>query len=759
MTRGAPTLATGRANRVIVEGMAADSEPLFSFLHLSDLHAGHGDDSHRWDQSVVVGKLVEDAGRLVSQGKVPRPDAILVTGDIAFSGATLNRPPVSDEYATARAALDRLAEAVGLTPARVYCVPGNHDVQRRVEQADVDVLRLLRLLRGGEEQLDAALGRSGDRERLLRRLANYSAFAAPLAAVHPLGPDDADAALAKAGCYTATLSGRGGRVRIIGLNSSLLAADDQDRGRLRLGKRLLGRAFPSPPAADELVLTLLHHPLGEGWLADEREALALLTQGSHIVLCGHVHEADAAMVARGGGRDLVTLRAGAAHGESGEIESHGYAFAAVYPGDDGARLRLWPRRWSSRHRDFRHDVDNAPPDHSFAEIPIARLRAVPRSVPPVTSSQQVSPLALEEGEAEVYTHEGQLLVRRAEERTARALLASPSAALLIWGRERCGKTWFLRALLHQLSHEEGAATALIDLAELPIPHSIPHAIPQPGPSATAAAPSANERPALEAFTKALAVRLVTSVGGDPALIEPLWAEPLGPITKLGKLLRQKVLTRVPQRLVLALDRIDLLHGWRFENEILDALRAWVVDDAEPLGRLRLILSLSGEPASLHRRGDASPLFNVITQIRLHDFTPAQVEALARGYGHDPRHAAALMGLCGGSPFLIDRAMQAAARSGLRLRELLHDPEALESTFGAHLSDCESLVRGEPALLRGVCSALTRPAEPLPPPVYERLYRANLLRREDGHYRVPYRLYHERMSRLCSGVDCDPGGIT
>lgn len=732
----------------------ADNEPLFSFLHVSDLHAGHGDDSHRWDQAMVVDRLVEDAGRLVAQGKVPRPDAVILTGDIGFSGGCLARPPVTDEYAAARAALGRLAEAVGLSPARIYCVPGNHDAQRKVERDDVDVMRLLRLLRSGEEPLDTALGRAGDRDRLLRRFTNYGGFASGLAAVQPLGTgpakpgepagDETAALLARAGCFSATLSGRGGRVRILGLNTALLAADDQDHGKLRLGKRLLAAACPAPPASDELVLALTHHPLSDGWLVDEREALALLAQGAHVHLCGHVHEADAALLARGGGRELITLRAGAAHGEAGEIESHGYAFAAVFPGDESAVLRLWPRRWSSRHRDFRHDVDNAPPDQSFAEIPIGRLRLVPRSVPPVSpiSSQQVppvSPTGLEEGEAEVYAHEGQLLVRRVEERTARALLASPSAALLIWGRERCGKTWFLRALLAQLVQEEGATCALIDLAELPLP-PLHHE-------------RASERPALEAFTKALAVRLVQAAGGDPGLVEPLWAEPLGPITKLGKLLRQKVLTRVPQRLVLALDRIDVLHGWHFENEIFDALRAWVVDDAEPLGRLRLVLSLSGEPQSLHRRGDASPLFNVITQIRLHDFTPAQVEALARGYGHDPRHAAALMTLCGGSPFLIDRAMQAAARAGLRLRELLHDPEALESAFGEHLRHCEAILRGDPALLQAVCAALSRPTEPLPAPLYERLYRANLLRREDGHYRIPYRLYHERITALCTGPGC------
>src|SRR4030095_12006541 len=68
--------------------MEDTSEVLFTWLHLSDIHFGHGPVSHRWDQKLVLKALSDDLTRLSDRG-IPKPDAILITGDIAFSGAKL----------------------------------------------------------------------------------------------------------------------------------------------------------------------------------------------------------------------------------------------------------------------------------------------------------------------------------------------------------------------------------------------------------------------------------------------------------------------------------------------------------------------------------------------------------------------------------------------------------------------------------------------------------------------------------------------
>ena len=74
-------------------------ETLFSWLHLSDMHFGHGDASALWDQRRVVAAMAVDIAG-IGKTSVPHPDVIVVTGDIAFSGGTRPRSggAESDEY-------------------------------------------------------------------------------------------------------------------------------------------------------------------------------------------------------------------------------------------------------------------------------------------------------------------------------------------------------------------------------------------------------------------------------------------------------------------------------------------------------------------------------------------------------------------------------------------------------------------------------------------------------------------------------------
>jgi 3',5'-cyclic AMP phosphodiesterase CpdA len=69
--------------------MDENVEPLLTWLHLSDIHFGHGPTSHQWDQQLVLRALQEDLLRLEDR-HIPKPDILFVTGDIAFSGQNLN---------------------------------------------------------------------------------------------------------------------------------------------------------------------------------------------------------------------------------------------------------------------------------------------------------------------------------------------------------------------------------------------------------------------------------------------------------------------------------------------------------------------------------------------------------------------------------------------------------------------------------------------------------------------------------------------
>src|SRR5262245_39196481 len=145
---------------------------LFGWIHLSDIHFGHGDAGHGWDQELVMSALRRD---IASKPAPVRVDAVFVTGDIAFSGAGLS----ADEYDRARKWLLEVGEAAGVGPERIFLVPGNHDVNRGVDGTNKSTGRLMKTLRSRgtpEQPLDNALKDAGDRKHLTSRMEKYLAF-------------------------------------------------------------------------------------------------------------------------------------------------------------------------------------------------------------------------------------------------------------------------------------------------------------------------------------------------------------------------------------------------------------------------------------------------------------------------------------------------------------------------------------------------------------------------------------------------------
>ncbi|MBC7974724.1 MAG: metallophosphoesterase [Myxococcales bacterium] len=351
-------------------------DPLISWLHLSDIHLGHGDAGHGWDQALVLDALRRDLAAVVAMAGTT-PDAILVTGDIAFSGGDRARTPA--EYTAARTWLCAVARAVGLGPQRVFVVPGNHDIQRSADH-DRAVGRLVRTVRSGAESLDAALGDPGDRRLLARRMARYLDFSARFGSQ---ARQRGDVAPEDRLWWTHRAAWRGLDVRLVGLNTSLLCAGDDDHGNLRVGAEQLSSVLLNPCIEDdELVIVLSHHPFAGGWLADEKLVREWMRNRAHIHLSGHVHDADAEQIQRGAGGAFVDVVAGAVHGDrvpAGGHASHGYNFASIRRNARGDLvLRVLPRRWAEKTKAFRVDFENVPDGQTSFEL---MVREAPSSAP------------------------------------------------------------------------------------------------------------------------------------------------------------------------------------------------------------------------------------------------------------------------------------------------------------------------------------------------------------------------------------------
>lgn len=134
-----------------------------AWIHLSDIHFGHGTDRYGYDQELVVAELAKDAARVVEEGPVPRPQVMIVTGDIANTANARD----TEEYQRAADWLEDLRGRLGIDRGRVLVVPGNHDVNRAAGSAS-HPRRLVGCLRHGD-QLDEALGDDDERALLASR--------------------------------------------------------------------------------------------------------------------------------------------------------------------------------------------------------------------------------------------------------------------------------------------------------------------------------------------------------------------------------------------------------------------------------------------------------------------------------------------------------------------------------------------------------------------------------------------------------------
>ena len=334
-------------------------DTLFRWIHLSDIHTGHGDRAYGWDQALVLAEIVRDIARQRKAQPEPPIDAVLVTGDIANTGAGRN----ATEYDDAATWLRQVGEAAGVEAAQIFLVPGNHDVNRGADKDDA-VKQLVTDLRDGTKSLDDALADPGQRALLARRMERYLAFASAFAP--PASPGAVDRLH-----WVHRLVARSGlAVRLVGLNTTLLAAGDDDQGKLRVGMKQIGEAFANMQE-NELTLALGHHPLGGGWLADQATIEPYLKRHVHALLTGHVHAADAEGSRSGAGDTFLRVVAGSAHGDkmpAGIPAGHGYSLGAIVRGEDGrAHARITPRKWSEKNASFRPDVDNVPENQTYSD--------------------------------------------------------------------------------------------------------------------------------------------------------------------------------------------------------------------------------------------------------------------------------------------------------------------------------------------------------------------------------------------------------
>jgi predicted MPP superfamily phosphohydrolase len=283
-------------------GPSQDSDwQRFTFAHLSDIHfAGYASNAVFDVNSDIRRELALDLDQLVLRSGPL--DAILIGGDIAGKGKEA-------EYGAATIWIEELCGRFDVAEERVYCVPGNHDVdQAEIREDPVLAALQLSLLRSPLESFDAELeALSTDQAhpgQLLRALDAYNLFAARYGCA--MGADEQH--------WTQTIETGGLKIHLVGLCSALLCgpADSREAEQSQLALGPQGRL---PRFADNTFTVMLcHHP--PGWLRD-REELKPFLERAHLQLYGHQHSFD--LQPSGAG---IRVEAGAVHPARGQDPWH-----------------------------------------------------------------------------------------------------------------------------------------------------------------------------------------------------------------------------------------------------------------------------------------------------------------------------------------------------------------------------------------------------------------------------------------------------
>lgn len=301
--------------------------------------------------------------------------------------------------------------------------------------------------------------------------------------------------------------------------------------------------------------------------------------------------------------------------------------------------------------------------------------------------------------------------RRADEADIASLLRAPGAPVVLVGPRRIGKSWLLgRALATQAGVGDRVALVRIDTL----------------PERTRREPSA--------LWGALAAEMARATGIE----EPELGE--APRRSIDEWMERRLLPSVPERLLLAIDGADALRLDPDPSEVMGLLRAWLCRGRRPWDRLRLLLTVSTNPAVLVPDARLSP-FNLAPPLMISDLDEAGVEALAITHGLAQQAADVdLRSLCGGHPYLLRLLFRHARLSGRALREVLPRAAHDEGPLGEHLRGTFVRVAADPEVRGALAAILAGNTAPIPWSVADRLASAGLVAWDGERWVMRYGVY-------------------
>jgi UDP-2,3-diacylglucosamine pyrophosphatase LpxH len=242
--------------------------PVFRILHLSDLHIKEAD---RWRSDALL-----DAARtiLLREAEADNIDVLAFTGDIAHGGKQA-------EYDIAYQWIDSVflsPDGLNLDEHRLLFVPGNHDVDRSAIRPIAKAVE--ESLARATCQEDVAKYYEDSIGDMLLRHANYSTFCRTVRG---------DASLSLP-AWTQRFEYGQYSIAFEGFCTSWLSSGEDQKRLLISQPQITDRINCRAPS--DISIAMMHHPLSDLMDFDARNTEQHLRTHHHLLLRGHLHNAD-----------------------------------------------------------------------------------------------------------------------------------------------------------------------------------------------------------------------------------------------------------------------------------------------------------------------------------------------------------------------------------------------------------------------------------------------------------------------------------
>ncbi|TWR72949.1 metallophosphoesterase family protein [Pseudomonas marginalis] len=318
----------------------------FSWLHISDFHAGMSGAKNLWIQ--VKERFHQDIRQhFEKNGSI---DLVVFSGDITQKADPSEFQQAFDELSE----LWELFSSLGASP-KLFIIPGNHDLTR--PKGDSTLLTALDAWRKRASNIQSLLAREDHsyRKELLEAFSNYLIFVAKLRLSNI--PILMDSVGAIPGDCSGVLRVNGITIGLIGLNTAWSQLEqEKEEGHLEFSADQIHKVVPQEitkwTASNNLNLLVTHHPLS--WLTKDaqeefvNEVNPLGRFDAHLF--GHMHEHRAVgqeYSQKSHKKDFqVASLFGLEKAANGKIDrAHGYYFAKVNV--ENEELLIWPRKAES----------------------------------------------------------------------------------------------------------------------------------------------------------------------------------------------------------------------------------------------------------------------------------------------------------------------------------------------------------------------------------------------------------------------------